>query len=243
MPRQNQINLKISHKSQREDGTALAEHQEVTLAVSKANNGGMPETESTEMFPSSASGKQLVLFGHCQGRSMPIRFHNLLTINTGAEGKPLGENQALFSRCVALNMLLDSSELRYLHVLEVNNASCSLWVCEAWWYLAQAPNDWCCSDLFPHCPHSTWQFSSPIHSSGLQTMKPFQFYLDFFKVRIPVVYGSFLCPNDIFPSSFFISSRHPLIPWHNVQQHVQIYSSPGRQVPLLLGAYKPRNPR
>lgn len=32
MPRQNQINLKISHKSPRKTGTSLVEQQEVTLA-------------------------------------------------------------------------------------------------------------------------------------------------------------------------------------------------------------------
>lgn len=62
---------------------------------------------------------------------MPSCFHNLLTINIGAKGELLGENQALFSPCVASVRLFDSSELWSLPVSEVNNASCSLWVCEA----------------------------------------------------------------------------------------------------------------
>lgn len=62
---------------------------------------------------------------------MPSCFHNLLTITIGAEGELLGENQALFSPCVASDRLLDCSELWSLPVSEVNNAGCSLRVCEA----------------------------------------------------------------------------------------------------------------
>lgn len=66
MPRQNQINLKISHKSQRETGTALAEQQEVMLAYKlKSQQWRHAERENTEMFKLSASGKQLAPFGQC----------------------------------------------------------------------------------------------------------------------------------------------------------------------------------